>query len=246
MASAIYDREAFFQKYSQMDRSVKGLQGAGEWPALEKMLPDFEGKTVLDLGCGFGWHCRHAVQHGAAQVTGVDISKKMLEKAQTLNGGPRITYMLCSIEDAAFQPEAFDVAFSSLAFHYIADFKALSAKVFGWLKKGGAFVFSVEHPVFTAEGSQQWVHGADGKPLYWPVDRYFIEGARTATFLGETMTKYHRTLTTYVEDLRGAGFELTGLAEPQPVPETLDTVPGMRDELRRPMMLILSCRKPLS
>lgn len=53
-----YDCEAFFQKYSQMERSKKGLQGAAEWGALQKILPDFLGKSVLDLGCGYGWHCR--------------------------------------------------------------------------------------------------------------------------------------------------------------------------------------------
>ncbi len=61
-----YDKKKFFEKYSRMDRSVKGLQGAGEWHELKKMLPDFKGKRVLDLGCGFGWHCRYAAENGAA------------------------------------------------------------------------------------------------------------------------------------------------------------------------------------
>ena len=47
-----YDDEEFFQKYSQMSRSQKGLSGAGEWSTLKKLLPDFAGKRVLDLGCG--------------------------------------------------------------------------------------------------------------------------------------------------------------------------------------------------
>ena len=34
----------------QMSRSQKGLAGAGEWETLKKMLPDFKGKRVLDLG----------------------------------------------------------------------------------------------------------------------------------------------------------------------------------------------------
>ncbi|MFR4039926.1 MAG: hypothetical protein ACLTZT_20925, partial [Butyricimonas faecalis] len=54
-----YDDEIFFNQYSQMSRSVDGLKGAGEWHVLQKMLPDFQGKRVLDLGCGFGWHCRY-------------------------------------------------------------------------------------------------------------------------------------------------------------------------------------------
>ena len=47
-----------------------------------KMLPDFAGKRVLDLGCGFGWHYVYAIEHGATHVTGIDISEKMLEEAQ--------------------------------------------------------------------------------------------------------------------------------------------------------------------
>ena len=45
-----YDDNIFFQKYSQMSRSQKGLAGAGEWETLKKMLPDFKGKRALDLG----------------------------------------------------------------------------------------------------------------------------------------------------------------------------------------------------
>ena len=36
----------------------------------------------------------------------------------------------------------------------------------------------------------------------------------------------------------------TATPEPQPTPEMVRDVPGMADELRRPMMLILSGRKP--
>ncbi len=62
-------------------------------------------------------------------------------------------------------------------------------------------------------------------------------------FLGEEVTKYHRTLTTYLGALAANGFEIIAVEEPQPSGELLNTVPGMRDELRRPMMLIISARK---
>ena len=52
-----YDDDVFFNKYKEMNRSVQGLEGAGEWSQLKQLLPDFEGKRVLDLGCGYGWHC---------------------------------------------------------------------------------------------------------------------------------------------------------------------------------------------
>lgn len=66
-----YDDNIFFQKYSQMSRSQQGLAGAGEWETLRKLLPDFKDKRVLDLGCGYGWHCIYAMEHGASSVVGV-------------------------------------------------------------------------------------------------------------------------------------------------------------------------------
>ena len=72
-----YDDDVFFNKYKEMNRSVQGLEGAGEWSQLKQLLPDFEGKRVLDLGCGYGWHCIYAAQQKAASVHGVDISKKI-------------------------------------------------------------------------------------------------------------------------------------------------------------------------
>ena len=237
-----YDDELFFEKYSQMPRSVKGLSGAGEWRELEKLLPDFRGKRVLDLGCGYGWHCIYAAEHGAAHVTGVDLSEKMLEVARQKASFPQVEYLHAAIEDVDFPPERFDVVFSSLAIHYLQDFPAFAEKVRTWLKPGGDFVFSVEHPVFTSYGTQDWYYDKNGKILHFPVDNYYYEGSREAIFLGEKVIKYHRTLTTYLNTLLQNGFELQHIVEPQPPKEMMD-MDGMKDEMRRPMMLLVSAVK---
>ena len=238
-----YDDPQFFDKYSRMPRSVRGLEGAGEWNALKSMLPDFKGKRVLDLGCGFGWHCAYAAEQGATAVTGIDISKKMLEKAAGQTNAHNVEYHCVSIEDYEYREDSFDVVISSLALHYVQSFDSVCAKVRRCLTAGSDFVFSVEHPIFTAEGRQEWVYDEAGNPLFWPVDSYFRTGERIAWFLGEEVVKYHRTITEYVNSLLGHGFEIKGLREPTPPEEMLD-LPGMKDELRRPMMLIISARKP--
>ena len=69
------------------------------------------------------------------------------------------------------------------------------------------------------------------------MDRYFLRESGTR-FLGEKVIKYHRTLTTYLNGLLQSGFSLEQVVEPQPPEEMLD-LPGMEDELRRPMMLLL-------
>lgn len=237
-----YDNEIFFEKYSQMERSQKGLQGAGEWSSLQKILPDFNAKKVLDLGCGYGWHSQYAIDNGASYVLATDISTKMLEVAKQKNNSPKIEYRCCAMEDLKIDDHAFDIVISSLAFHYIKDYESLIVNIAHWLKSGGDFVFSVEHPVFTAYGTQDWYYDESGNKLHFPVDHYFYEGKRDAVFLGEHVIKYHRTLTTYLNTLLQNGFEIQHIVEPQPPAEMMD-IEGMKDEMRRPMMLLISAKK---
>ena len=86
----IYDNEGFFQDYAQMSRSRQGLAGAGEWRQLEKLFPDLRGAAVLDLGCGYGWHCQYAADHGASEVLGIDASGRMIEEARRRCAHPRV------------------------------------------------------------------------------------------------------------------------------------------------------------
>ena len=85
MAQNIYDRPEFFARYSQLARSVHGLAGAPEWPAVRALLPDLAGKRIVDLGCGFGWFARWARAQGAAHVLGIDLSENMIARAMADN-----------------------------------------------------------------------------------------------------------------------------------------------------------------
>jgi len=238
----IYDNEVFFEKYSGFPRSREGLAAAGEWHELKKLLPDFKNTRVLDLGCGFGWHCVYAAERGAKYVLGTDISEKMLAEARRRTQSPAVEYVRVAMEDFDYGKNRFDMVLSSLAFHYIEDLGGVFKKVYGCLAVGGSFVFSAEHPVFTAEGSQQWMENDRGEKLCWPVDRYFEEGKREAVFLGEKVTKYHRTVASYAGALLDAGFVIEKIVEPMPAGEFLERG-EMCDELRRPMMIIFKAGK---
>ncbi|MDF2905237.1 MAG: methylase involved in ubiquinone/menaquinone biosynthesis [Herbinix sp.] len=237
-----YDDKIFFDKYSNMERSLKGLEGAGEWHELKKMLPNLHGKRVLDLGCGFGWHCRYAVSQGAESVIGVDISDRMINEAKNKTESEDIKYVCSPIEDIDFPEGSFDVVISSLTLHYLESFEGILNNINKWLVSGGDFVFSVEHPIFTAQGAQDWYYDNQGNRLHWPVDQYFTEGIRKSVFLDEDVLKYHKTLTTYIQGLITRGFIVTGVVEPKPAENRLKTSEDM-DELRRPMMLLISARK---
>lgn len=233
-----YDDAEFFRNYQQMPRSQKGLSAAGEWPTFKKLLPDLKDSRVLDLGCGFGWHCRYVIENGASSVLGIDSSEKMLEVARQQTQSSKIIYEKQRIEDYQAVENSYDVVLSSLALHYVEDFPRMIRKIHKWLVPGGVFQFTVEHPIFTAEGSQNWVLDEEGKPKYFPVDNYFTEGPRQANFDNSVVKKYHHTMTTFIDGLVTNGFKIDRLVEPQPAPE-LRNLPEMQTSLRVPMMLII-------
>lgn len=237
-----YDDKIFYEKYSQMNRSKEGLSGAGEWETLKGILPDFKGKRMLDLGCGYGWHSIYAMENGASSVVGIDISQNMLKVAKEKTHFSEVEYICGAIEDMDFKEESFDIVLSSLAFHYIKDYKELIEKINKVLKPNGILIFTVEHPVFTAYGTQDWYYDNNKEILHFPVDNYYYEGKRIANFLGEDVVKYHRTITTYLNTLLINNFNINQIIEPQPSEEMLDIL-GMKDEMRRPMMLIISAIK---
>ena len=235
----IYDDPVFFAAYSQMDRSRYGLSAAGEWHQLKKLFPNVDGLTVLDLGCGYGWHSKYCVENGAASVVGIDGSRTMIAEAEKRNPNPRITYKVCALEDYDFPAESYDLILSNLVLHYVDDLKRVYLKVHSCLKPGGVFLFNIEHPTFTASPGQDWVY-QDGKPDHWPVDRYFYPGERETHFLGYPVKKYHHTLTQILGGMLGCGFVLEAVEEAMPSEEM---IPLMADEMRRPMMLLVRGRK---
>ena len=235
----IYDDPVFFKAYSQMERSRFGLPAAGEWHQLEKLFPDVRGMSVLDLGCGYGWHSKYCAEHGAASVLGIDASEAMISEAEKRNSAPAVTYKVCTLEDYDYPAGTCDLVVSNLVLHYVEDLTAVYRKVHTALKPDGVFLFNIEHPTFTAAPGQDWIY-RDGTPEHWPVDQYFYPGERETTFLGCTVKKYHHTLTQILGGLLECGFALEAIEEAMPSEEMIRLMP---DEMRRPMMLLVRGRK---
>lgn len=242
MAQNIYDRPQFFERYSRLRRSVEGLEGAPEWPSLRAMLPDLRGLRIADLGCGFGWFCRWARANGAARVLGLDLSEKMLDRARAETKDDAVTYAVADLEDLSLPAGGFDLVYSSLAFHYVADAGRLFAAVHRALVPGGHLVFSTEHPIFMAPERPGWLVMDDGRKT-WPLDRYFVEGRREAEWLGTRVVKYHRTIGTTLGLLLQAGFRIGHVEEFHPDAQQIAADPALAEELERPMFLLVGARR---
>jgi ubiquinone/menaquinone biosynthesis C-methylase UbiE len=241
MTQNVYDDEVFFAAYSRLRRSVEGLDGAPEWPALRAMLPDLRGLKVLDLGCGFGWFCRWARQQGAAHVLGIDVSEKMLARARATTQEEAISYTRADMEQLELPPQSFDLVYSSLALHYVANLSPLMAQVHRSLTPGGCLVFSVEHPIFTAPAEPGWSPNAAGRKI-WPIEGYLDEGPRSTDWLAKGVVKQHRTLATYINMLIRLGFSLANVEEWGPSEDQVAAQPQWADERQRPPFLLVAAR----
>jgi len=242
MTQNIYDNPEFFAGYSRLGRSVEGLEGAPEWPALSALLPELRGRKAVDLGCGFGWFCRWAREQGAAEVLGIDVSENMLVRARADTADAAITYLRADMERVELPEAAFDVAYSSLALHYIENLERLLANVHRALVPGGYLVFSAEHPIFTAPAHPGWMVDAAGRKR-WPVDSYLCEGPRRTDWLAKGVIKQHRTLGTYLNLLLRLGFALTHVEEWGPTDEQIAARPCLAEERQRPMFLLVAARR---
>ena len=140
----IFDNPIFFEGYKKLRSNENSANNIEEKPALFSLSPDLAGKAVLDLGCGYGENCAEFKTLGASRVLGIDISEKMLAVAAEEH--PDIEFIRADMSDLSFIKEKYDVAFSSLAVHYVKDFAAFVNGVHGLLNPGGYFIFSIINP----------------------------------------------------------------------------------------------------
>lgn len=240
----IYDNEIFFEGYKKIRDNKINANNLFEIPALFSMMPDLKGKKVLDLGCGFGEHCKQFIGYGAQKVVGIDISKKMLDIAKKENSDPKITYVNMPMEEIRQLNEQFDVVVSSLAFHYVEDFAGVVKSIYDMLDTDGVFIFSQENPLCTCHsGGDRWTRDENGNKLYLNLADYGIEGERESEWFVDNVKKYHRTFSTIINTLIEVGFTVEKMIEPLPTDEILEQYPEYRDLFHKPDFLLLRTKK---
>jgi SAM-dependent methyltransferase len=234
----IYDDPDFYDAYRRLPRSERGLEGAPEWPTVARLLPELDGRDVVDLGCGFGAFARWAAENGA-RVDAFDLSRRMLARAAELTPvGAAINYQRADLDELELRAAVYDVAYSALTLHYLSDLPRLLAMVHRALRSGGSLVLIVEHPVYSAPTTIEFQE-LDGRRI-WPLDRYGEEGARRRDWLAPAVRKQHRTFGTWINSLVDAGFTVQRVIDWRPSPEQIADQPRLAEEVDRPMFLIVA------
>jgi ubiquinone/menaquinone biosynthesis C-methylase UbiE len=182
-------------------------------PAILNLLGNLHGKNLIDIGCGPGVYSVEFAKRGA-NVLGLDISRKMLNKARN-NAKMTNAKLTLQRADAHFVPlmdESFDIAVLILT---ILNAKLVqeAARV---LEPEGLFLFSDTHPIIESKGKWE----SDGMGAGRIIDDYFshdkrewrIEPVPRQTV---TLKYYTRTIEQCVNMIADAGFKILRIAEPK-------------------------------
>lgn len=245
----VFDDPKFFEGYMKIRENKNNYNELLEQPAMRRLMPNVKGMDILELGCGFGANCMEFVQNGAESVVGIDVSERMLETAKRENGDGRIKYIRLDMKELdALRGESagkFDFAYSSLAFHYVEDFKKLTGDIYSLLKPGGILLFSQEHPVTTATFgyNSKWIADENGEKIAFEFSNYHQPGKRSSFWFVDRVETYHRTTADIINALIETGFEIAAMDEAEPSEEAIEIYPELKKEKLKPNFLIVKAVK---
>ncbi|MBD8032540.1 class I SAM-dependent methyltransferase [Solibacillus merdavium] len=182
------------------------------------LIGSVAGKKVLEIGFGSGHSLLYMNNNGAKELWGVDFSSEQKELAQTTLNGIKATLHTAPMEQEIGLPKNyFDLVYSIYAIGWSSDLSATFKLIHSYLKDGGEFVFSWEHPFYSQ------IKCRDHQFLL--TDSYQREGyIETTTFKGEDapmqIPKYK--MATFINALLRANFELVEIIESD-IPEQAKT-----------------------
>lgn len=173
-----------------------------------KLFPDLEGKKVLDIGCGSGHSLKWCKDKGAAELWGIDISTKQIENARQFLSGNQYEARLLNSPmeaDCGLPTEYFDVVYSVYAIGWTVDLQKTFNNIASYLKRGGVFIFSWEHPLMHCVEVQEEAIVFERSILH---DEEFSYIQR-----GNPVTIIKRKISTYINTLASSGFMIERLVE---------------------------------
>jgi SAM-dependent methyltransferase len=179
------------------------------------LIPDLAGQRVLEMGCGSGHTLAYLSENrNAGEVWGLDFSEEQIRFTRELLDGKHIPaqLFLSSMDTNPGIPENyFDLVVSIYALGWSPDLTLTLACVCSYLKPGGKFIFSWEHP-----GYRSLHYDANlGKYLF--EDSYFAEGpVIDPSWKGVEIVINHRTLSTYLNAIIQSGLVVDRVIECEP------------------------------
>ncbi|HLE53643.1 MAG TPA: methyltransferase domain-containing protein [Thermoplasmata archaeon] len=198
-------------------------------------------KDVLEICCG-GGQCSMYLAEKGARAVGVDLSSKQLEHARRFaeERHADVRFVESNAEDLSmFADASFDVAFSAYALGFVQEVDRTFREAFRVLRPGGLFAFSWSSPFYVC-----LTRDKDGALRV--TRSYFDRSPIVFTDENGREVDFYRTYGDWLRSLVDAGFVVTDILEPEPLPQEStysDVFP--LDQVRQvPGTVIWRARKP--
>jgi 2-polyprenyl-3-methyl-5-hydroxy-6-metoxy-1,4-benzoquinol methylase len=166
-----------------------------KWGVVAQCLSwPLEGKKVLDLGCCEGGISIKMAQHGAAEVTGVEMEPERIERGnfcfKTLGLQDKVSIVESNVDAylAAAEPEQFDIVIALSIIHHITDKEEFFNRVLRILKPGGYLVLESRGPNHEKEEVR-----ANGRISVGLVRRWYSEARTDGGFYAFDVRSIHNT-----------------------------------------------------
>lgn len=190
----IYEDNRFLEEQKE-NKEVRHLR-----KVLFKLSGNLENKRTLFLGCGDGEECIPYFKRGA-KIYGVDISKTLIENANTKLSG---NFLVMDFKNIKIQ-NSFDLIISILSIHYSGNLEDSLRKVYGLLRPGGTCLIATTHP---AHKMTRYNNG-----------NYFVRGKKWYSWQGIKRFNYLFLIEDYVNNFSKIGFSLERMSEVFTPPE---------------------------
>lgn len=216
------------------------------------LIPDLNGKRVLELGCGSGHTLAYLWEHKhAAELWGLDLSETQIHFTGEFleeKNIPAKLFLASMDKNPGIPEDYFDLVVSIYSLGWTPDLPGTLIVVNSYLKPGGLFIFSWEHPAY-----RSLHYDADISKYVFEIS-YSDEGPMLdPSWKGVEVVINHRKLSTYLNALAQSGLILERIVESEPnmdlareqdfAPEKWYTVP--RAQLV-PTTFIVKATKPTS
>jgi SAM-dependent methyltransferase len=197
-------------------------------------LPEIKHKKIVDVGCAGGWYTEYLLDNGT-EVTAIEVNKNMIEitKKRTQNKG---TVLLADLNNKLdfIEATSIDIVLASLVLHYIKNISHVFSEFNRLLKREGALIFSIHHPLMEVR--------------YFKRENYMnMELLEDEWIMGEEKIKiqwYRRPLSKILQPLIDNGFYIEKILEPEPTKEFKEKLPEAYEKLlKRPQIFFIKAKK---
>lgn len=205
------------------------------------LFGDVANLKVLEIGCGSGHSLKYMHENHADEIWGLDLSSSQIKAANDLLSHTNVNLFESPMEaDPGLPQEYFDIVYSIFALGWTTDLHQTLKNIYHYLKPGGIFIFSWEHPFFS-----RVMNSEKGLIVHKP---YHEEGPyEHQAWVHPAIMQQNKT-STYINMLVENGFRIEKMVEDARFTEELKTRHENRwyneaKVLALPTTIIFKCSK---